>query len=184
LAKARCAGRCNPASPDPPRSNGEKARLRKGARLRRFGSRQPLEAADVAQAVGVEFTAVVVGEVAAGPVGANAVAAVEEVVGAGAVVDAFAVFGGREARDLSLDLGRAVADAAEQLEVRGDRQNADGVDRSVILMLQVARDAGDGDVVVLDAERDFAFGADVGLNLAVIRPVMAPRVASSPSSWV
>lgn len=50
-----------------------------------LGPESVLEPADEAQAVGVDLAAVVL-KVTAGPVGADAVAAIEEVVRAGAVV--------------------------------------------------------------------------------------------------
>src|SRR5215217_9259990 len=115
-----------------------------------------LEAAHVAQAVGVGFTGVVAAEVAAGPVGADAVAAVDEVVGADAVVDAVAVFTGFEAGEVGLDRGGAVADAAEQLEILVHGQFGDAIDGGVVFMLDRAVDAGEGEVVVLDADRGFA----------------------------
>ncbi len=51
----------------------------------------------------------------------------------------------------------AVADAGEQVDVRGDREEADRV--AGVAALQLDIDAGDG--LAVHAEREFAFSADV-----------------------
>src|SRR5690606_4268651 len=121
---------------------------------------QALEATDVADRIGVSFTAVVA-EVATGPVGADAVDAVDVVVSADAVVPAVAAHVGVGAGELLLQLGVAVTAASEQFQLVADRVLADHVTGGVPLMLDRAVDAGDGDAVVLDAHGRLGFDGQV-----------------------
>uniref|UniRef100_A0A0N4ZZV7 Carbamoyl-phosphate synthase (glutamine-hydrolyzing) n=1 Tax=Parastrongyloides trichosuri TaxID=131310 RepID=A0A0N4ZZV7_PARTI len=123
-----------------------------------------LEATDVADRIGVGFTAVVA-EVATGPIAAQAVLAVEVVVGADAVVPAVAADVGVGAGDFLLQLGVAVTAAGEQLQLVVHGVLADHVTSGVPLMLDRAIDAGDGDVVVLDPDRGLGLDGQIAVQV-------------------
>src|SRR5690606_18421145 len=91
------------------------------------------ETTDVVDRVNVHFAAVV-GEVATGPVAAQAVLAIEIVVGADAVVPAFAVGLALNPGQFGLHLGGAVAAAREQFEIGRDRKRADRIGGQVIVV--------------------------------------------------
>src|SRR5690606_11051125 len=100
----------------------------------------PLELAHVADLPDVGFA--VVFEVVARPVGAHAVDAVAEILTADAVVPGLAVLAGRGAARRGLHLRRAVAEPGVEVGVRRQRQEADAIDRRLVLELDVGADAG------------------------------------------
>src|SRR5690606_27362794 len=102
-----------------------------------------------------------VAEVTTGPVSADAVHAVQVVVGADAIVPAVAADLGLGAGQFLLQLGVAVAAARKQLQLVADRVFADDITGSVPLVLDLAIDAGDGDVLILDPDPDFRLDGEV-----------------------
>src|SRR5690606_21312142 len=128
-----------------------------------------LEATDVADRIGVSLAAVVA-EVTTGPVGTDAVHAVQIVVGADAIVPAVAADLGLGARQFLLQLSVAVAAASEQLQLVADRVLADDITGGVPLMLDLAIDAGDGDVLILDPYPDFRLDGEVAVQVDAQAP--------------
>lgn len=59
----------------------------------------------------------------------------------------------------------AVAAASEQLQLVADRVFADDVTGGVPLMLDLAVDAADGDVLVLHADTDFGFQREIAVQV-------------------
>ena len=65
------------------------------------------------------------------------------------------------ARDVGRHPGGSVAGAAEQLEVLVDRQFGDAIGGGVPVMLELAVNSGEGDVIVLDADRSLALDPEI-----------------------
>src|SRR5690606_7652536 len=122
------------------------------------------ETTNVVDRVDVHFAAVI-GEVATSPVAAQAVLAVEIVVGADAVVPAFAVGLALDPGQLGLHLGGAIAAACDRSEVTRDRNRADRIGGEIIVGLDLALGPSDGEVVVLHPDRAFALHAEIGVAL-------------------
>src|SRR5690606_11610962 len=109
---------------------------------------------------GVHVAGVVV-EVVAGVFAADAVVGVKEVLGAGAEVPAVGVGRGADALRLGLDLLAAVADAGEEVGVGRQRQEADAVERDLVVELGLGGEVPGPDLGLLDAGGGFALDAEI-----------------------
>src|SRR5690606_16243013 len=114
--------------------------------------------------IAVQLVVVAV-EVAARPVGADAVDAIDLVGRAGPVVPAVAAHVALGAGDVGLQLGVAVAAAREQLQLVRDGIFSDHIAGGVPFVVERALVGAGGEVVILDAHRGFGLDRQIAVEV-------------------